>query len=340
MVTLAAVLLALGTTTSLPPPGEGLSLSPGSGAERPATRPVIPIPPSPQPVSIPPVGAFGGAMAALAAAFREVLLTKRRQAIHAVGEVPEDVTVVFVAGYGSERGGQFADMIAALGLSAEQAVEFDYRYVRGVDSHASASRRASNSEIVDGLHSFLAGLATSGRSIYLVGFSKGGAGIAGLLKKWDLHPELAVSQVKGAALLDAPIAKGTHGFLQSPGVPFLPNDGGYQPLHCRVLGHLRCSDTRVALGRAAGVEVVAFRNSYSHVTSFGDRPEGLRIYDLAVRPESAGFVSRVASAHNEVLVSSAVAACLVDEITAPGSCRWESHRWLPARVDGPLGEWS
>lgn len=328
---LAAVLLAL-TSTTLPPPGDGLELIPGPRPEGPAIGRVAPIPPSPGP-SLPPVGVFGGAMAALAAATREVVSTRRRRSMGAVGSVPEDALVVFVPGYGSERGEHFADMIAALRLGAGQTIEFDYRYVEAVDAHTSASRRASNAEIVDGLHSFLAGLATSGRPIYLVGFSKGGAGIAGLLKKWDLHPELALGNVRGAALLDAPIARGAHGILQSAPVPFLPSDGGYQPMHCRVLGHLRCTDSRVGLGRAAGVEVVAFRNSYSHLTSFGDRPQGMRIYELKVRPEPGGFASRVASAHREVLVSSAVAACLIDEIAAAGSCRWESHRWLPARVD-------
>jgi len=332
---LVAILLAAATTTTLPPPAAGLELTP-----RPPPRPAIvsqPLPPAVPnlpPVRLPDLGLFGGAIAALLTSIKEAAITKRRQAIaQTSGGVPPNLNVVFIGGYDSDVDGTFDEIVAALGLHSDQIHSFDYRWVQPTDSHSVATKGASNEDIVDGLHGFLAGLAAGGRPIYLVGFSKGGAGIAGLLRRWDKHPSQAVEAVIGAAMLDPPISKGFVGWLQGPGLDFVPNDGGYRPMDCDVVGFFACTDSRAHLGTTAGVEVVAFRNSHTNITNFRDNPAGLRVYDVAMPEPPGGGFAYTAQAHSDVLLSSAVAACLVDEMNRPGSCRWHDHQVLPAHID-------
>ena len=332
---LAAILLAAATTTTLPPPAAGLELTPGP-PPRPAvvSRPLPPPTSSSLPPALPDLGFLTGVASALLAAVRDAAKSKRREVTpSAWGGVPADLNVVFVGGHGSELAGTFDEIIAALHLQSDQIHHFDYRWVESVDSHASATRDATNDEIVDGLNGFLAGLATTGQPIYLVGFSKGGAAIAGLLKEWDHHPQQAIDSVIGAAMLEPPISRGFVGWLQSPPLSSFPNDGGYNPMECGVLSFFDCTDTRASLGRMAGVDVVAFRNSHSNITNFRDSPPGLRVYDFDMPEPSGEGIRYIGQAHADVLFSSAVAACLIDEMNQPGACRWHDHQLLPSRID-------
>jgi hypothetical protein len=157
--------------------------------------------------------------------------------------------------------------------------------------------------------------------------------------------------VEGAALLEAPIAKGLQGVVQSVGrhVGFIPDDGGYDPIKC-TLGGLVCRDTREHLGRAAGVSVTVVRNPKAGITTFGDHPEGLRVYNAS--DEGPDFwetglsspwnlPSRISEAHESVLRSGAVAECIVAEIEEPGTCDLpvfgRQPGWLIGDVPGVRG---
>lgn len=319
------------TTTTLPPPAAGLGLIPGPAVGDPAPvldreKEVTLLPGSPTPGDPDRTLFFAGAAAALLAAFHSAAAQRKRQ-IAAIPTAPADLTVLFVAGFDQPPESEYAQLVQWLGLKDDQIRYFDYRLVEPVDDHEAATRRAENDELVDGLHSYLAGMASmSDGPIYLVGFSKGGAGIARLLKRWDLHPATAVPSVVGAALLDPPISGGVAGMLQSAGsfLSRLPNDGGYRPSHCRLLGQLGCHDTRVDLGKRSGVEVVVFRHEDAQLANFGDHPDGLRIYELeGGLPAGLGLGERISTAHKAVFTSPAVAACIAQEMRRARTCRWE-----------------
>jgi hypothetical protein len=271
---------------------------------------------------------FAGIAAALLAAL-QAAATQRRRRIASIPSAPSEITVLFVSGFDQSPEGEFAQLIEWMKLSPDQVRYFDYRWVKPVDDHEAATRRAGNGELVDGLHAHLAGMAAmSDRPIYLVGFSKGGAAIAGLLKRWDQHPGDAVPSVVGAALLDPPISGRLLGMLQSAGsfISTLPNDGGYTPTHCGFLGHLDCHDTRVDLGKEAGVEVIVFRHEDSQLANFRDHPDGLRVYELeGGLPSGLGFSDRITTAHKAVFASPEVAACIAHEMRRVRTCEWEKQ---------------
>ena len=173
-------------------------------------------------------------------------------------------------------------------------------------------------------------MADGERDLYLVGFSKGGAGIAELVSRWDDGAPGPVDGVVGAALLDPPISGGFQGTIQSLGryVGPIPDDGGYSPRECEWLG-MRCTDHRDHLGEASGVEVLVLRNPKAGITNFDDQPEGLRVYD--VPDEGRGplaslihnpftYASRAAEAHDAVLHDRRVADCIRAEMAELGSC--------------------
>ncbi len=325
------VLAAAATTTTLPPPGHGLGLAP-----EPTPPPVL-VPTAPSPgLSVDPPAGLGIALAGIVAAVADRARWRRRE-LASLPKPPPEVLVVFVPGYGAAASGTFEELIAGMGLSSDQVVRFDYRWVESKDSHVIATEKADIDELADGLNGFLAGVALSGRPVYLVGHSKGAVAIAEVIGRWDRRPDQAVTAVFGAALLDPPMAPGAlGGALQSVGryLPFLPNDGGYRPERCN---WRRCRDTRSHLGEAAGLEVAVFRNPDAAVANFPDAPPGLRIYEVDDgEPEPSVLdVGGIARAHRFVLHSTAVAACILDELWAAGSCRWDRHQRLPAR----LGEW-
>ncbi len=247
--------------------------------------------------------------------------------------------VVFVPGHGQAHGSAaFADLIEHMEIDEGSVRHFDYRWVGGGSSAALASEHVAIDSAVSSLNSFLAGVAGDGREIYLVGFSKGGATVAELVADWDDGRWGPSEAVVGAALLDPPIARGPHGRLQSIGRLWgsLPDDGGYDPIHCTFLG-FGCSDRRVDLGSRAGVEVVVVRNPKAAVTSFGDHPAGLRVYDAAddgptiwgqLARNPFALPRRIAEAHDAVLHDPKVADCIVAELRS-GTCDLPSANPVP-----------
>ncbi|MFH1329561.1 MAG: hypothetical protein ABIJ48_02720 [Actinomycetota bacterium] len=305
-----------------PVPADGVRLAPDPVPPPAAAAGVLSAPGAPAGLPFPV--AAGGAAAGLA-----VLAAARWQGRKEDGDDGADPLVVFVSGHGNASApGLFAHLVALMGLDAGSTRYFDYRWADGGGDHDRASENASIDETADALDGYLAGLADSGRPLYLVGFSKGGTGIAELVARWDRREPGAAHGVVGAALLDPPMASGFHGWLQSVGKAWgpIPDDGGYDPIRCDFRG---CTDTRRHLGDASGVEVVVMRNPQAAITNFADVPEGLRVYEasdggpgfvetLVTHPWDLG--SRVTDAHLAVLDDPRVAECITAEVTGSGTC--------------------
>jgi hypothetical protein len=245
-------------------------------------------------------------------------------------ETPPDPLFVYVPGHGGSLEG-FSDLAGRMGLDGDDVRVFDYRWAYPSPNRLDASRWAPADDAADALGAYLAAQSEHHDRIYVVGHSKGGAVVAELVARWDDDPGLTPHAVTGAALLDAPIAAGTLGDVQSFGYSFgdLPDDGGYDPIEC---SWITCTDTRVDLGRAAGVEVIAIRNPDAMVTNFRDEPEGLRVYDLVdddgpdpvkLLPDALSLLARIGEAHSSVLHHDAVADCIAAEASVPGSCEWQ-----------------
>jgi hypothetical protein len=280
-----------------------------------------------EPMRLPVPGVIGlmGMAAALA------VLQRRDDLSPAAGLALEsDPLVVFVPGHGQPQGSSaFADLIEYMDIEPDDVRHFDYRFVDGGADASQASEDVGIDAAATGLNAYLGGVAGDGRQIYLVGFSKGGATIAELVADWDAGRWGPSDSVVGAALLDPPISAGAQGWLQSVGRHWgpVPDDGGYDPVQCTFLG-FGCSDRRAGLGERSDVEVVVVRNPKAGVTSFGDRPPGLRIYEAAddgptvfgqLARNPLRIPSRIAQAHDAVLHDRRVAACIVSEIGS-GRC--------------------
>lgn len=321
MISVLALALALLTE---PAPGDGLRLAPDP-APGPVPAPSVGSPVSPGVPWLPVGGALGGlaaGVAALAAGF----WSTRRENEQAVGSA--EPLVVFVSGHGSGPApGVFAHLAMLMGIDPTDARYFDYRWAEGGTDHVGASQNATIDETADALAGYLAGLSALGRPLYLVGFSKGGAGIAELVARWD-RGQPGSTNVAGAALLDPPLASGIHGFLQSLGTLWGPlaDDGGYGPVSC---SWWSCTDSRAHLGEASGVQVMVVRNPQSGVANFADIPEGLTVYEasdggpgfwetLFTRPWA--LMSRISEAHNAVLHDPRVAGCIAAEMWGTGTC--------------------
>jgi hypothetical protein len=329
------VSLFLATTTTLAPAG-GLTLQPQVPPSV-AAAPVAPGSPAGDPGPPPPLRL--GALALSAAALAQWTRRKTDYYRRVPATAPADIRIVFVPGHGSAAAGTFDELMNRLGVRNDgdlDVTEVDLRDVEPRESHRRAAQKATAEEMADGLAAILRTMSrVPGGPIYLVGHSKGAAAIAELLARWDSYPALAVAGVYGAALLDPPISGGWHGRLQSLArgpAAGLPNDGGYRPRHC-ASSILDCRDSRAHLGEAAGIEVVVFRNPDAAVANFDDEPAGLRVYDVRDPDAARGsLVDRLGAAHTFPLQSVAVAACIADEMRAPGSCSWPIRRWL-------AGEW-
>lgn len=311
--------------------GGTLGLTSGEPAPAPADSPEPPGSPNPPEIPAPLDPAIVG-LGAIAAAL--AALQKRTGGLSPSAglalETAADPVVVFVPGHGQPHGSvAFSDLIALMEIEDDSIRHFDYRWVDVGSNAAEASRDVFVDEAATALNAYLGGVAGDGRPIYLVGFSKGGATVAELIADWDDGRWGPSGWIEGAALLDPPIARGAHGWLQSIGRFWgsLPDDGGYDPVECGLLG-LICSDRRDYLGRASGIDVIVIRNPKAAVTSFGDHPRGLRVYDAADRGPTIwgqiarnpfGLPGRIAEAHNAVLADRAVAECIVAEIRA-GRC--------------------
>jgi hypothetical protein len=312
--------------------GGPLGLEGGNPEPVPVEVDPAPHEPSPAPDGASPDGSMPGllGLAGLAAALA-ALQKQRGDLSPAAGlSLEADPVVVFVPGHGQPQGSEaFADLIEYMGIGDESVRHFDYRLIDGGSSAPKASAGIGIDDAVTGLNAYLAGVAGDGRDIYLVGFSKGGATIAELVADWDAGRWGPADSVVGAALLDPPIASGPLGWMQSLGRHWgpVPDDGGYNPVQCTFL-RFGCADRRVGLGRESSVEVVVIRNPKAAVTSFGDDPVGLRVYDAADDGPTIGgqllrnpfaLPARISQAHDAVLHDRKVADCLVAELRS-GRC--------------------
>lgn len=294
-------------------PGDALGLSPGATTK-----------PRRWPVRIPVAPASGAGLGG--AVIASAVLARRRRFGFAGDS--QDPLFVYVPGHGGDPRG-FDDLAKRMGVDGEDVRVFDYRWAWPSNDPIEASQRATADDAADALGAYVAALGADGRSIYLVGHSKGGAVITDVVSRWDEHPAMAVEAVIGAAILDPPISSGPLGLLQSLGW-FHGNtadDGLFDPIRC---GWTGCRDIRNGLGRDSGVEVVIVRNPDAGFTNFRGRPDGVRVYDLddgggsmlGRFPNIFGMWSRMGEAHNSVLHSDTVAACIAAEVKQVGSCRW------------------
>ena len=326
--------------------GPGLGLAPDDEppveSSVPAAEPAGNAPAPPNDDALPATPILLGLTAAAAA------LASRRAGAALGLRPPEETMVVFLPGHGQGAGedvyGEFVDL---MGLEADDARYFDYRWVTGDADPHRASALAPTTQTAASLNAYLAGVADGDRPIWLVGFSKGGTAVAELISAWDRGVYRPPVNVTGAMLLDPPMARGIHGTLQSVGrvVGGIPDDGGYDPVDCAFLW-FGCHDNRAHLGEASGIDVIVVRNPRAAVTSFGDRPPGLRVVDapddgpgpwgqLVENP--LRLFGRLREAHEAVLSDPAVARCLVAEMHRPGSCPLarppiEAPEFSPLRV--------
>jgi hypothetical protein len=335
------------TETSVPPPSYDLD-RPAEAAPRSPTDGTG----WPGQFGAPAASAILILTSAIAAAASTV--ARRRQGPTAAA-MPDDVLVVFVSGHASESPRTFAPMVRMLGLRPDQVRYFDWRLADIRAGERDASDQGSVHEAVAALRAQLEYMSDEGRSIYLVGHSKGGATLAELIADWDDHPQLVPPGIVGAALLDPPLASGWQDVAQSAAyharrVPafisplvhlagrMFPDDGGYSP-HGR--SYQVWEDRRAHLGERAGIETMVIRNPDSWLTSFADDPDGLRVYDL----EDGGHhplryldpIRRLTEAHNSVLVAPGVAACIGAELRRVGSCSWD-HATGPHQTRRPPGK--
>lgn len=296
-------------------PGDGLGLAEVRDTpahSNPAPRPRLPN------VPLPAAGAIG-----LAGTLRPIAASRRRR------DASLDTLFVYVPGHGGSLTG-FSDLANRMGVDGDDVRVFDYRWAFPSNDRIDASRWAPADDAAGALGAYLAAQGEYHERIYVVGHSKGGAVVAELIARWDEQPVIAPESVTGAALLDAPIADGQLGELQSYGyvIGHVPDDGHYDPIKC---SWFECTDTRANLGRMAGVEVIAIRNPDAVFTNFTKKPEGLRVYDLVddgrpnaarLLPDISEFMTRIGEAHSSVLHHDAVADCIAAEASLPGSCEW------------------
>ncbi len=295
--------------------------SPGSGLGLATREPARPIR-SPLRIPVAPAGGAGLGAALITTA----ILTRRRR--WGAAAVPQEPLFVYVPGHGGDPDG-FDDLAGRMGIRSGDVRVFDYRWAWPSADQIEASRRAPAADAADALGAYLAALASTGRPIYLVGHSKGGAVITEVVGRWDEEPSTGVGAVFGATILDPPISRGPLGLLQSLGWFHgdTADDGLFDPVRC---GWNGCWDVREGLGERSGVEVVIIRNPDAVFTNFRDRPDRVRVYDLddgggsmfGRFPSLTGMWKRMGEAHNSVLHNDTVAGCIAAEARTTGSCAW------------------
>ena len=305
-------------------PGDGLGLSSGAPAH-----------PVRGPLRIPLAPAGGAGIGAVAIA--GTVVARRRHGDSSGAEAGP--LYVYVPGHGGDPDG-FDDLAERMGLDPSDVRVFDYRWAWPSSDAVEASRRAPASDAAHALSSYLAALGTAGRSIYLIGHSKGGAVITEVVGRWDEQPAMGVDAVVGATILDPQISTGPLGLLQSLGWFHggTADDGLFDPVRCRWTG---CRDIRDGLGERSGVEVVIVRNPDAAFTNFHDQPDRVRVYDLDDGggsmferfPSLIGMWQRMGEAHNSVLHSDTVAKCIAAEARKAGSCVWPK----PKSAGSPWG---
>lgn len=300
-------------------PGDGLVLAP-----TPVVRSPIRLPER-DGFRVP--GGFGSAVGIAAISGGAILLrsTKKRD---------DEPLYVLVHGNGGSSS-DFDLLVERLGVASDRVVAFDYRDVGGGSTSTEASRTASAERAAEALDQLIRGLSGDHDNIYSIHHSKGGAVGVSMIGALDDGSRPTIDGYKGAALLDPAIANGWLGRLQRLGrvSAFLPDNGGFTAERCT---DGACRDVRENLGDASGVEVIAIRNPDAEVTNFTDRPDGLRVFDLVhdggvaarfLMPISPLLsFNRVWHAHSSVLDHVAVADCIKQEASEPGSCVWDEGR--------------
>jgi pimeloyl-ACP methyl ester carboxylesterase len=249
--------------------------------------------------------------------------------------------LVIVHGNGGSAA-SFDPLLDQLSVESFNVVAFDWRTTTPAATSTDASTVASTEAAALELDKLLRELSKDHGNIYTIHHSKGGAVGVAMIAALDDGTRPAIDGYRGAALLDPAIAAGPLGTLQRFGTfsSRLPDNGGFDPVACSSDG---CRDRRDHLGEASGVEVIAIRNPDGVVSSFRDRPDGLRVFDLVDDGKPSAlwfsgapllFVLRVSEAHGSVLKHWSVADCISAEVGIAGSCVWKGDAWRPRIVWG------
>lgn len=316
-------------------PGGGLGLAPAPVVRSPIRLPerggsAVP-------------GGFGSAVGVAAISGGAILLQTRRKR-------DDEPMYVLVHGNGGSAS-DFDLLVERLGITSDRIVAFDYRDVGGGRTSTEASRTTSTERASEALDRLIRDLSVEHGNIYSIHHSKGGAVGVSMIGAMDEGSRPTIDGYKGAALLDPAIASGWLGRLQRLGgvSTLLPDNGGFSAERCT---DGTCRDVRENLGTASGVEVIAIRNPDAEVTNFKDHPDGLRVFDLVHDGGIAArflvplspllSINRVWDAHSSVLTHEAVADCIKQEVSEPGSCVWdEGRRTTPiVRRGGGGGRWA
>lgn len=336
---LVIALVALGFT--LPPAGgDPVDLVPGDGLglDRVPTAVVpleLPQEQDTQQRSTFPLGL--GGVAAVGVVGAGVVVERRRR------RSMEPLFVLVHGNGGSE--GSFDPLLEQLSVESFSVVAFDWRAAGAGTSSSDASKTATTEAAARELDALLRGLSEDHGNIYTIHHSKGGAVGVAMIAALDDGTRPAIDGYRGAALLDPAIAAGRLGDAQRFGAfaTYIPDNGGFDPVACTSEG---CRDRREHLGVDSGVEVIAIRNPDAVVTSFTDRPDGLRVFDLVDDGKPSAlwfwntpwmFTARVAEAHGSVLEHWAVADCISAEVARSGSCVWKGDAWRPRIAWGSAG---
>jgi pimeloyl-ACP methyl ester carboxylesterase len=324
LVALSFSIQLLGGDTSDLVPGDGLALDPAPTAVSPVDLPQAPAGSS---RSTLPLGV--GALTALGVLGAGVATERRRRR-------SMEPLLVLVHGNGGSAE-SFDPLLEQLSADPFSVVAFDWRTVRSAATSTEASQVASAEAAALELDELLRELSRDHGNIYTIHHSKGGAAGVAMIAALDDGTRPPIDGYKGAALLDPPIAAGPLGVIQRLGdvTTHIPDNGGFDPVACTSDG---CRDRRESLGVASGVEVIAIRNPDAVLTSFRERPEGLRVFDLVDdgKPSSLWywnvpplFAARMSEAHGSVLKHWLVADCISAEIEDPGGCVWKGDAWRP-----------
>jgi pimeloyl-ACP methyl ester carboxylesterase len=317
ILAIGAAILTFFPSTDIGAPGDGLGL-----AEMPTVSShLAPQPARPSPPGRDPVTPFGVALGVAGLTLAAVRSRVRRD---------DEPLFVVVHGNGGSRD-DFDGLIDLMGVEESRVVAFDYRFAASGPSSTAVSRSVDTDTAAAALDEFLRELSSEYSNVYSIHHSKGAAAGVVTIAALDDGSRPPIDGYRGAALLDPPIAAWPLGPLQRLGRPIglLPDNGGFDPIRCDDDG---CRDIREHLGEASGVEVIAIRNPDAEITNFTDEPDGLRVYDLAYDGKPTAwallwnpfaFLARVFEAHSSVLRHPAVAECIVDEASDPGSCDWK-----------------
>ena len=305
-------------------PGDGLGLDPVPTAVVPIE---LPQEPDNKQRSTYPLGI--GGMAAVGVLGAGVVVERRRRR-------SMDPLFVLVHGNGGSAE-SFDPLLEQLTVDTFSVVAFDWRTAGTGVTSTEASRTASTEVAAVKLDELLRTLSRDHGNIYTLHHSKGGAAGVAMISALDDGTRPPIDGYVGAALLDPAIAVGPLGAAQRLGSlsTFIPDNGGFDAVACSVDG---CRDRREHLGVASGVDVIAIRNPDAVFTSFRDRPDGLRVFDLVDdgRPSALWFWNypplfgrRVSEAHGSVLEHWTVADCISAEVANPGGCVWKGDAWRP-----------